>query len=172
MLTLLLIFALPWWAGVTFLFLPHRRRPLRSWTLAVAQGVGLVTLAVFPAACLQPFAQRSTTFDSWETLLPIFAVPGVHAGGLVARSVFEPLAESGVFGHRTATMLSNWPLFWTLSMALTLAVAALLATRLRRRDRARLHSDTPRRIDPIIALVLVGCLLNALLNVRWPWWGT
>lgn len=172
MLTLLLIFALPWWAAVAFLILPFRSGTRRSWAVAVIQGMGLVTLATFPAACLQPFVQRSTTFDPWETLLPIFAVPGIHAGGFVARSIFEPLAESGVFGHRHATMLSNWPLFWIIAMTLTLATATLLAARLRRHDRAESGGVRTRSLDPIIVIVLAACLLNALLNVRWPWWGT
>jgi hypothetical protein len=81
-------------------------------------------------------------------------------------------SESGVFGHRHATMLSNWPVFWTLAMAQTLAGATLVAARLRRRDRRRLAGAPRARLDPVVLVVLGAFLLNAALNLRWPWWGT
>jgi len=69
-------------------------------------------------------------------------------------------------------MLSNWPIFFLLSAVQSLAVAAAIAVRLLRRDTRRRRGDPCRRFDGPFAVLLLACMLNAALNITWPWWGS
>ena len=177
LLRLFALFALPWWAGVGSLL--YRSAPRwqdgngrRSRWLAFAQGWGLVTIAVLPVAIAQPWVDEHTSFTARTSLLLPAISPGIHAGGWTVRVVFEPLAESGAFGHRQTTMISNWPVFWTLSVVQTSIIAGSIGARLRARDRRRHRGERPARIDPATAALGAAVLGNAALNIAWPWWGS
>jgi hypothetical protein len=172
LLSLFALFGLPWWAGMGTLAVRRPEKRARAWWIAIGQGWGLITAAVLPVAIAQPWVVQHTGFDTRAAFLLPAISPGIHAGGRTVTLAFEPLAESGVFGYPQTTMISNWPLFWTLAVAQSLAIAAVLGARLRARDRARLGGRPIRRVDPAIGVLLGVCFLNAALNIAWPWWGS
>lgn len=175
-LMLFVVFGLPWWLAAGSLLI--RRNDRRSskgkirLLLACVRGAGLVTLAVLPVAIVQPWFPHSTDFNLDTQLWMPLVVPGIHAGGWTVTALFEPLAESGVFGHRQTTMLSNWPVFFALALVQTLVVGAAIGARLLARDAKRRVGARLNRFDPFIIAVMVACTLNAALNITWHWWGS
>ena len=101
----------------------------------------------------------------WVRLLvPFFGVP-FNTGGCTTRIVFELLVEPLEFlvGDRSATVMSNlW--FYLVLLAVQVAlVAVVFAVRCRHRQ---------PKSDPVVIGLAVAVLVNSLLNVTWPWWGT
>jgi hypothetical protein len=171
-LMLFAIFGLPWWLAAGSLMVRRGDLGRARVALAWAQGAGLVTLAALPVAFVQPWIPHSTSFRLDTQLWIPFVVPGVHAGGWTVTSLFEPLADSGVLGHRQTTMLSNWPVFFTLALLQTLTVGAVIGARLLARDRAKRGGKRVRRVDAVIAALTVSVSINAACNIAWPWWGS
>ena len=129
-------------------------------------GLGLVYVASLPAG----IAQAAGLIDGldgnpwWMRLaLPFFATP-YNMGGWTVKCVFEvsvgPL--EWLVGHRSATVLSQWPLWWFLMAVQSSAVATAIGWRLRLGKGLR---------DRVVVLCVVGVLVNSVMNVRYPWWG-
>ena len=159
------VFGLPWLALAATLLIPRRKR------LAVAflHGMGIVSVIAIPAALVQPWIPHATTFDLQEKLMMPWMSIGVHAGGWTVRTAFEPLADAGWFGHRHATMLSNWPIWIILASVQTVLVGLALGALLHRRDRTGRDRG---RYTLAIALIVLALAANAAANIQWPWWGS
>ena len=101
----------------------------------------------------------------WVRLVvPFLSIP-FNTGGCTTRGVFELLVEPLEFlvGDRSATVMSNlWFYLFLLAVQVVL-VAYVLAVRCRHRR---------PQSDPVVISLAVAVLVNSLLNVTWPWWGT
>ena len=101
----------------------------------------------------------------WQRLLvPLMGIP-FNCGGLTVRVVFEALVEplEPIVGHRSATVASNFGFY-----AVLLAVQMVIVTTINviRGRRSQIW------FDPVIITVSLLLLLNSLVNVTWPWWGS
>ena len=101
----------------------------------------------------------------WVRLfVPFFGIP-FNTGGCTIRVVFELLVEPLEFlvGHRSATVLSNLWFYLILLAGQVALVAFVFAVRCRHRR---------PKSDSVVIGLAVAVLVNSLLNVTWPWWGT
>ncbi len=86
-------------------------------------------------------------------------------GGYTVRLVFEATAEplEWLIGNRTMTVMSNVHYYAFLLAIQATVVAVLFALRYKTRKAV---------LDPVLILIAVIFLINSLVNVNWPWWGT
>ncbi len=103
-----------------------------------------------------------TTFGMDDVLIGLPFQVWVLLGGSVVQQVFEETAKS-ITGHRQATMIDNWHLYFAYTLAWALPWSALLAWRLR---------VAAGRRDVVVGLVAAVLLGNAVAGARWPWWGS
>ena len=143
-----------------------RTRPDGPLALRIARGLGLCTLCAAPAILVQDALLLSgATSTTFEPLVCLTALPfqvWVLLGGGVVQQVFEETAKS-ITGHRQATMMDNWYLYYAFTLAWALPWSALLAWRLR---------SVAGRRDLLVGFVAVVLLANAVAGTRWPWWGS
>jgi len=109
---------------------------------------------------------HSTTMSGIATLLivPIFGTP-FNTGGFTIRLIFEALVEplESIVGHRSATVLSNFPFYLVLLFIQIAIVTMLVFIRYRK---------TKTFKDWLIITVFIAVFINGLMNIMWPWWGT
>lgn len=125
---------------------------LSLWTLPaglaqlifLAAGFTSTTFAVGDLFAMLPW--------SWPVLL----------GGVSVQMVFEETAKA-LSGHRQSTLIDNLGLYLFLTW-LQLAVLALFC--------ALARDETRRHRDRVSLTLGVAMLINALLGITWPWWGT
>ena len=108
---------------------------------------------------------HSTTVN-WvgALIIPIAGIP-FNTGGFTTRFAFEALVEPlGSFvGHRSATVLSNLPLYLLLLLLQTAFVSLLVYVRYRKTKTSK---------DWFIIAIYMAVFINGLTNIMWPWWGT
>ena len=97
-------------------------------------------------------------------IIPIFGIP-FNTGGFTIRLIFEALVESleSIVGHRSATVLSNFPFYLVLLLIQMIVVAVIVYTR---------YKKTKKLKDWLILTAFAFVLINGLINIMWPWWGT
>lgn len=86
-------------------------------------------------------------------------------GGYTVRLIFEATVEplEWLVGNRTMTVMSNVHYYAVLLAIQATVVAVLFALRYKTRKAV---------LDPVLILIGVIFLINSLVNVNWPWWGT
>lgn len=102
---------------------------------------------------------------TWTRLLvPLIGIP-FNCGGVTVRVVFEALVEplEPIVGHRSTTVASNFGFYAVLLTLQVVTMATIIVIRGRR---------SQRWSDPVIVVASVLLLLNSLVNVTWPWWGS
>lgn len=158
-LTIPLLWNLPLLGAI--ILLVHPRDPAPSFPKRLAQGIGWQALWALPAAFLQ-----AITFESGSgvwlriVLFPYFSWP-VHCGGFTAAQVFESLLPA-----RRDTLMSDFPTFAAIAL-LQLGILAWIFASLPYKP---FRSEGPR--DPRQVQIAVFVVLNSLINLQWPWWGT
>ena len=131
-----------------------------------ARTVGWLCLWTLPAVVVQ-FAfhaagRSTTTFDFGELFSMLPWSWSVLSGGFSVQALFEQTAKA-VSGHRQSTMLDNWPYYMVLTWLQFSLVAAYCALM---RDPVRRFRDRPAILSGVVLLI------NALLGITWPWWGS
>ncbi len=103
-----------------------------------------------------------TTIDGERPLPVILLGSVVQVGGYSVRWAFETLMEAvgNALGHRVSTL--HLPLYFPLWLLQVLLVTFITAWWLRR------PGSTWRKLT----VVFVALLVNGLLNITWPWWGS
>lgn len=153
---LLLALTVPLGLGVWHLFHPRRAATMGSRFL---RGLGWVGLWVLPAVVAQ-FVRGPASWSP-EALLYAPLAWGVLLGGASVQHVFEA-SVTALFGSRQSTM-SHGEWYLLLAAVQTAALSFVVAVRQRH--------GAPWK-DPIAFCVGGLALLNAILGVDWPWWGT
>ena len=128
----------------------------------LAVGVGVQCAIGLGAALLQAITLglgwHATSMD-WPALLivTVFGIP-FSMGGATARILFEALAQ-----WRSDVVLSHMNVYLPILGGQVLFVAALLGWRLR---------QAQRMSDWVFRGMVALLILNSLVNLFWPWWGT
>lgn len=127
-------------------------------------GFGLQYLLSFPAGIYQTVSKLHGN-PIWVNIAIPFLGWIFNMGGLTVRLVFEATAEplEWLVGNRTMTVMSNVPYYAFLLAIQATAISLLIANRYKARKTSR---------DPVLILIVVIFLINSLVNVNWPWWGT
>lgn len=101
---------------------------------------------------------HSTSIDT--SSLPLIWVLGIpfNTGGLTVRVVFEVLATG-----RSSTVMSHLALYAPLLLLQIVVVGLVIGRHLHRRRTWK---------DVHLAIIAALLVLNSLLNLAWPWWGT
>lgn len=137
--------------------------PRGLWLNWVA-GIGWVVLWSLPAVIAQDVRSflrgAVTTFDALEYLQIAGFQVWVLCGGASVIEIFEATAKS-LTGHRQSTMIDNWHYFAALTYAQA-AIAGGLAAWFR----------ATRGLRWGVWVIAVASLVNALMAIDWPWWGT
>lgn len=118
-------------------------------------GVGLQFLVVTPVALAQ-----AVLWLKAPLVFPLSAT--VLVGGRSSVAIYESTVDA-VHGDRRDTFVDAAGWYYSIAGAQVLAVAALLAWRLRGRGIFR---------DSWTLGLLALVLINAALAYTWPWWGT
>lgn len=97
-------------------------------------------------------------------VLPFIGVP-FNLGGFSVARVFESTIGSveSIFGERTSTVMSNLPYYLILLSVQVLIVAIVIGWRARRKQSLK---------DWLCLSIGALLLVNALVNIKWAWWGS
>lgn len=128
--------------------------------------VGWLALWAYPACIVQAVGASwvwpNHSIGASARWLSLYFPWPVHLGGWTVTSIFESTAKQ-VTGHRRDTLMDNLHYY----LGLTLAQCVILALLLMAMNRLPL---TFKRMGWIAVGAFV--LVNAHLNITWPWWGT
>ena len=156
-MTAQLVLALPGIVVRYGLFALVRGRNRPRWDSAL----GWLALWILPAVVVQ--CVWLVIHYSATTISALMAAPAsawVLLGGRSVIAVFEATVYD-LTGHRQSTMGDNIHVFLALTALLCAPFVVILARR-----------TVSRRRDPVALAIWAALLVNALLGVRWPWWGT
>lgn len=138
-----------------FAFVRGRNRP--RW----ASALGWLALWILPAIVVQGvWLMGHYSASAISALAAVPASAWVLLGGGSVIAVFEATVYD-LTGHRQFTMLDNMHVFLALTALQCAPFVAILARR-----------SVSRWRDPVALAIGAAFLVNALLGVRWPWWGT
>lgn len=160
---------LGWFAVLPFLgtaILRLRSRPNAGVVRRFAEACGRLSLWAIPAIAVQDVMWLASGGSVWsrieDSLLAFPMQWWVLAGGASVQAFFEAYARE-ISGHRQSTMIDNWVIYWSATLVWTsIWSGAYVALR----GAAGRAAANGARALPWLFLV------NALLGVTWPWWGT
>jgi len=142
-------------------------RPGQSRGRVLVAGIGWLTLWSILVSAVQfvwaSTGQSAYSFSDWGDRLAFLYWPwSVHLGGWTVTKVFEATVLD-LFGSRQSMLVDHLPYHGALVLTQVLVLAAVFTRRYRRTGSLR---------DPVIWSTGLFILLNGLLNLEWPWWGT
>lgn len=150
------------WAAILRL----RARPNARAGRRFVEAFGALSLWTLPAVAAQDVMWLSDGGSVWsrvgDTLLALPMQWWVLAGGASVQAFFEAFARE-ISGHRQSTMIDNWVIYWT---------ATLVWTSIWSGAYVGLRASAGRAAAIGVRALPWLFLVNALLGVKWPWWGT
>lgn len=133
----------------------------RNLAACFLRAIGLLALVSLPVGVAQLVLVIGAKEFPQLVLGPFAAVP-FNMGGLVCDAAFDSIDRAGLMPPRQGTM--HLGVYLPMVLVQASILAGLIAARIRTTGRVL--------ADQTILLVLAAALVNSILGITWPWWGS